>query len=322
MRKCRKWCRKCLIFLAAFAGNTHPYTTYMAGAAFWPARPPLVGINLNMSKRTKVIDQASGTAAVVVVPATQDRAKAESILASRIEDWDILPDATKNEIIDGVTAMNAMPNRAALTFNGTMVKRKEGTGGTLYWVRMCKTFASSSEDFIMGQIDTISNYLTKNNSRGVTDRAMNEILAFVGGCSVQNEMQATIAVQMALAHDAAMRALSMIGQGVMIDNAKSYSEIANKLLRTSAMLGETLNKLQRGGTQIIKHVHVYEGGQAVVADTVHTGGANVRSTDQVHAAEDIGGSAAMLGADPFGRGVSVPGGERQKAMPDARRCEG
>lgn len=275
-----------------------------------------------MTKHTKAIDRADEAVAVVVAPVTQNRDKAAAMLAPRIENWDSLPDATKAEIIEGVIAMDAMPKRAALTFDGTMATRKEGTSGTLYWVRMCKAFASSSEDFIMGQIDTIATYLTKNNSGGVTDRAMNEILAFVGGCSVENEMQATIAVQMALANDAAMRALAMIGQSVMIDNAKSYSEIANKLLRTTATLGETLNKLQRGGTQIIKHVHVYEGGQAVVADHVHTGGPNVRSADQVHAAGNIGGSAAMLGHDPQGFGVPVPQGQRQEAVQDARRGEG
>jgi hypothetical protein len=275
-----------------------------------------------MTKPTQVIDRADEADAVVVAPVTQDRDKAAAMLAPRIENWDSLPDATKAEIIDGVIAMDAMPKRAALTFNGTMVTRKEGTSGTLYWVRMCKTFASSSEDFIMGQINTIANHLTKNNSGGATDRAMNEILAFVGGCSAENEMQATLAVQMALANDAAMRALAMIGQGVMIDNAKIWGEIANKLLRTTATLGETLNKLQRGGTQIIKHVHVYEGGQAVVADHVHTGGSNVRSADQVHAAGNIGGSAAMLGHDPQGFGVPVPQGQRQEAVQDARRGQG
>lgn len=246
-----------------------------------------------MANLTKAIDRADEELAVVVAPATQDRDKAAAMLAPRIENWDGLSDTAKAEIIDGVIAMDAMPKRAALTFKGAMVTRKEGTSGTLYWVRMCKTFASSSEDFIMGQIDTITAYLTKNNSGGVTDRAMNEILAFVGGCSAENEMQATIAVQMALANDAAMRALSMIGQGVFIENAKSYSDIANKLMRTVATLGETLNKMQRGGTQIIKHVHVNEGGQAIVADTFnHTPGGGPTYPHQCHgAAATVSGTA-------------------------------
>lgn len=255
-----------------------------------------------MTKLTKTIDRADEAVAVVVTPVTQDRAKAAAILAPRIEGWDNMPDATKAEIIDGVTAMDAMPKRAAVTRKGTMVTRREGTSGTLYWVRMCKTFASSSEDFIMGQIDTISNYLNKNNSGGATDRAMNEILAFVGGCSAENEMQATIAVQMALANDAAMRALSMIGQGVFLENAKSYSEIANKLMRTVATLGETLNKLQRGGTQVIKHVHVNEGGQAIVADTFnHTPGGGSNHPHQCHGAAAAVAGATLRSENPEGR---------------------
>ena len=48
--------------------------------------------------------------------------------------------------------------------------------------------------------------------------------------------------------------------------------MANKFMRTFTSQVEALAKLRRGGEQIVKHVYVQEGGQAVIAGTVNTGG--------------------------------------------------
>jgi hypothetical protein len=52
---------------------------------------------------------------------------------------------------------------------------------------------------------------------------------------------------------------------------------------------EALDRLARGGEQVIKHVHVdNRGGQAVIADTVQTGGQNGKIEEQPHAIKGPG----------------------------------
>lgn len=43
-------------------------------------------------------------------------------------------------------------------------------------------------------------------------------------------------------------------------------------MRSFALHAEALAKLRRGGEQVFRHVHVNEGGQAVIAGTVNTRG--------------------------------------------------
>jgi hypothetical protein len=59
---------------------------------------------------------------------------------------------------------------------------------------------------------------------------------------------------------------------------------ANRLSRTYALHMETLDKHRGKGQQkvTVKHVHVHEGGQAIVGH-VETGGSKSKSGDQCHA---------------------------------------
>lgn len=49
------------------------------------------------------------------------------------------------------------------------------------------------------------------------------------------------------------------------------------------------------------------------------GRANGKLDEQSHATGAAGESPAMLGGDPQGYGVPIPGGKRSEAMPDARQ---
>jgi hypothetical protein len=60
---------------------------------------------------------------------------------------------------------------------------------------------------------------------------------------------------------------------------------ANKLSRTYATLLEALNRHRGKGQQkvTVEHVHVHEGGQAIVGNVTPGGGTAVKSDDQPHA---------------------------------------
>jgi hypothetical protein len=85
---------------------------------------------------------------------------------------------------------------------------------------------------------------------------------------------------------------------------------------------EALDRLTSGRVQTVKHVHVNEGGQAIVADQFHqhTGGQKSgQSAEQPHATGEAGESAALSGPHPLGEAVPIPGGERESEVPHARR---
>ena len=84
-----------------------------------------------------------------------------------------------------------------------------------------------------------------------------------------------------------------------------------KLQRTMVAQIEALAKLQRGGSQSVRveHVHVHQGGQAIVG-AVTTGG---RGSDENARQAHAGGSvhdAEMWSEDAVGRVMPVAGGDR------------
>jgi hypothetical protein len=110
--------------------------------------------------------------------------------------------------------------------------------------------------------------------------------------------------------------------GHYIDAADRYMRLALKAQSNCRATLEALAKLHQPREQTVKHVHVNEGGQAIVADQFHqnTGGyENGKSIEQPHATGAAGESPALLGADPQGNGVPIPGCEGESTLPHARR---
>ena len=76
--------------------------------------------------------------------------------------------------------------------------------------------------------------------------------------------------------------------------------------------------------QTVRHVHVNEGGQAVIADQFHHhagGKENGQTADQPHATATgaAGSGPAMLGHNAHGNGVPIPSDQGAEQVPDARR---
>lgn len=101
-----------------------------------------------------------------------------------------------------------------------------------------------------------------------------------------------------------------------------YMRLALKAQTACRTALEALAKLHQPREQIVKHIHVNEGGQALVADQYHhySGGKeNGKLVEQSGATSESGERAALLSPDPLGRSVPVASGERKAAMPNARR---
>jgi len=106
--------------------------------------------------------------------------------------------------------------------------------------------------------------------------------------------------------------------GVYPDIAERYMRLALKAQAGSRTTLEALARLHRPREQVVKHVHVNDGGQAVVTDEFHHhgGGLNEKSAEQSHAQGPC--SAALPRPDPQGFSLPVTGLEGKEAVPDAR----
>ncbi|MBL0767764.1 hypothetical protein JI743_02970 [Sphingopyxis sp. DHUNG17] len=103
--------------------------------------------------------------------------------------------------------------------------------------------------------------------------------------------------------------------------AERYARLAFKAQANSRATLEAVAKLHRPREQTVRHVHVNEGGQAIVADQFHHhagGEKNAKADEQPHATGATGTSKALPSADSFGNGVPITSDQRQVAVPDAR----
>lgn len=245
----------------------------------------------------------------------RDRAK------PHISGWDDMAEARRDELTRQWLRKDRRPSHGRIGMNLTDGVAQIGTPSdgdkASYAITLYDTFATKSDEFLEARLLEMTNLLVAHKL--ATESGMNGLLAFVGGCSPENEQQSAMATQMAMTQLAANRALSLAGSSDTLEKFNAYTNAATKLARTFVAQTEAYSKLQRGGVQVVKHVNVYEGGQAVVADTVNTGGMNGKFAEQAQATGDFGTGAALLGHDPQGHGVPIPGGAGQEAVPDARR---
>ena len=112
-----------------------------------------------------------------------------------------------------------------------------------------------------------------------------------------------------------------MNMGEYLDAAERYARLGMKAQSNCKATVETLAKLHQPREQTVKHVHVNEGGQAVVADHFHhqAGGTeNGKSDKQSHATAAAQGSASLPSPNPLGSGLPVSGRAGSEAVPNAR----
>jgi hypothetical protein len=102
---------------------------------------------------------------------------------------------------------------------------------------------------------------------GISETAVNASLAFIEGAKPQGEVECALVIQMACTHGAAMAVLSRLGGAYGFErNVAVMASAAGRLLRAYTAQVEALRRLRSGGSQLVRveHVHVNEGGQAVI----------------------------------------------------------
>lgn len=112
-----------------------------------------------------------------------------------------------------------------------------------------------------------------------------------------------------------------LNMGDYLGATETYMRLGLKAQAQCRATIEALDSLTSGRVQTVKHVHVSEGGQAIVADQFHqhTGGKkNGKSNEQPHATGAAGESPALPSPDPIGPAVPVASRKGQAKVPHAR----
>ena len=93
--------------------------------------------------------------------------------------------------------------------------------------------------------------------------------SLIEGAKPRDELESALVIQMACTHSAAMAVLSRLGGAAGGDRSVvAMASAAARLLRAYATQVEALRRLRNGGSQTVRieHVHVNEGGQAVIGN--------------------------------------------------------
>src|SRR3954466_12516279 len=138
-----------------------------------------------------------------------------------------------------------------------------------WWQRLKNALGTRSSAFVAASLQQLIAAARLPNS-GISELAVNA--SFIEGAKPRDEIESALVIQMACTHSAAMAVLNRLGGASGDRSVAAMASAAARLLRTYASQVEALRRLRNGGSQTLRveHVHVNEGGQAIIG-TVRTG---------------------------------------------------
>jgi hypothetical protein len=220
--------------------------------------------------------------------------------------------------VDGSEADNTKTSgkRKAITIDGPSLFKKPP--------ELKRLGGSQSDDWnnqIANQtINSLHNAKTEDGGASLETKA-----AIVGLCGIdpKDEIEGMIAAQLIAGHSAAMECYrrAMSSNQTMEGRRENLTQ-ANKLSRSFAVLLDTLNRHRGKGQQkvTVEHVHVYQGGQAIVGNVETPGGGLPRKLeDQPHAKQIANASQPPVRSADQERETLPITRDAKRTMPLARR---
>jgi hypothetical protein len=168
---------------------------------------------------------------------------------------------------------------------------------------------------------TVQTLSTKHSNEETRNQQCEAAVAGLIGIGPKDELEGMIAAQLIAAHNAAMECYrrATIDDQTFEGRRENLSQ-ANKLSRSYAVLLDALNRHRGKGQQkvTVEHVHVHEGGQAIVGHVETPGeGGHPKSKEQPHAIAYAPG-IEMRSSDPE-RSTVPSTSNAERSLPDARR---
>ncbi len=211
-------------------------------------------------------------------PAMPSKAKpaAASVVAKREAPSGPSPSEAKAiaEAIERAAARRARIAVSAKSDNGVLGIGSPHSDDVGFAVRLLDTFGTESSAFCDQALGRLGAIMRRKGSALPTQSELNAALAAVDGVRPADEIEAMLALQMVATHETAMEMLTRAKQAEFMPTLQECGSLAVKLLRTYTAQVEALARLRRGGEQkvVVHHVHVSDGGQAIVGAVNHPGG--------------------------------------------------
>ena len=156
---------------------------------------------------------------------------------------------------------------------------------TIGHIALMKAIGTPSYEFMDGLLGHLVN---ASKADAPSEGGANFMLAVIKGIEPRDQIEAMLAAQMAAVHMASMTFARRLAQVENIPQQDSAANAFNKLTRTYAAQVAALKEYRSKGEQkmTVQHVHVAEGGQAIVGNVNATqpgGGARGKSGERPHA---------------------------------------
>lgn len=147
--------------------------------------------------------------------------------------------------------------------------KTDGEDSGLEYAKVLASYGTPSDDLLNMLSSSLNNAICEKNEGGYFKESdMNGVLAAMFGIQPHDTIEAMLASQMVATHLASMRAMQQF-QNISYHAPKElHGNMAIKLMRTFTAQMEALNRYRGKGQQkmTVEHVHVYEGGKAIVGN--------------------------------------------------------
>jgi hypothetical protein len=159
----------------------------------------------------------------------------------------------------------------------------EHKDSTVAYALLAKAVGTTDAEFINGILTQLA-AATTGKGQEINEEGLNFVLSVLTGVAPRDRVEAMLAAQMSVVHLATMTFTRRLACTETLQQQDSAQNGLNKLMRTFTNQVETLKRYRSSAQQTVKveHVHVHEGGQAIVG-TVQTGGGAAKTEDQAHA---------------------------------------
>lgn len=133
-----------------------------------------------------------------------------------------------------------------------------------------EALGSCDGEFIGGLVRQLADAAQRGDK--ISEEDLNFLLAVVKDIRPRDQLEAMLAAQMAVTHEAFMTFARRLGNVEILEQQDSAERAFNKLARTFVLQLEALKRYRSGGEQkvTVQHVTVSEGGQAIVGNVTQS----------------------------------------------------
>ncbi len=196
----------------------------------------------------------------------------------RVQGTDVAAGDTKEDVFEELDARRADKRRFPYLNldmddeTRTLTLRLEGDDQELVHALAKLALGTTENRVLDGFLRQVSDIGDAHNE--ISEDATNFVLGIVGGIQPQDEVEAMLATQMAVTHQASLTMVKRLTRAQTIQQQDAAEKAFNKLARTYTTQMDALKKYRAKAQQTVRveRVTVEEGGQAIVGDVAYRRG--------------------------------------------------